>query len=391
MIRAVIIGHGMAASYFMVGLERLKRNEIADYGVPLRNWIPVKYDEIEVVGSYDVDEKKIGKTAYDLAKEYFEADKVPGSLKEVIVRRGIHLGSLRGLPFKARGLEEKIGLQKAVEVLIDEWKEMGADVFINIMTTEPVEPIGSVQEIESRFREGYLTASQAYAYAVARYAKLHRPAAFINAIPSPLASDGGFVELYKSSGATLLGDDGATGATPLTADLLEHMFERNRKVLGVAQFNIGGNTDFFALTEPERNLMKKRTKSSMVSDILGYEAPSYIRPTGYLEPLGDKKFVAMLIEYVSFNDFKDEVYVIMRINDKPALAGILVDLVRLSKLALERKAFGTVYEINAFYMKKPGPPGMPAISKFAAFRLLLEWLGIKDPREPSKPGEAGRP
>ncbi|MEM1642020.1 MAG: myo-inositol-1-phosphate synthase, partial [Desulfurococcaceae archaeon] len=99
------------------------------------------------------------------------------------------------------------------------------------------------------------------------------------------------------------------------------------------------------------------------------------------EPLGDKKFVAMIIEYMSFGEFKDELYIIMRINDSPALAGLLVDLVRLGKLAVEKEYYGTVYEVNAFYMKRPGPPGSKAISKVKAYDLLLKWVGIKDPRD----------
>ncbi|AFK51094.1 Myo-inositol-1-phosphate synthase [Thermogladius calderae 1633] len=379
-MRVVVIGQGMAASYLEVGLERLKRNEIPDYGVPLRDWVPVKYDDIEIVAAYDVDERKIGKTAYELAREYFNSSTIPGKLKEIQVRRGIHLGSLKGLPYKARGLEEKYGLEKSIEMLVDEWKSFNADVFLNVITTEPVEPIHSVDELEARVKEGYLTASQAYAYAVAQYARRVKPAVLINAIPSPVATDQAFVDLYKASNAVVFGDDAATGATPLTADLLEHLFQRNRRVLDIAQFNIGGNTDFLALTEPERNIMKKKTKSSMVSDILGYEAPNYIRPTGFLEPLGDKKFVAMIIEYMSFGDFKDEIYVIMRVNDKPAIVGVLIDLIRLGKIALERGLYGTVYEVNAFYTKKPGPPGVKAVSKVKAFYRLLDWLGIKDPR-----------
>jgi len=158
------------------------------------------------------------------------------------------------------------------------------------------------------------------------------------------------------------------------------MYERNRKVIDIAQFNIGGNTDFLSLNLPERNIMKKITKSAMVSDILGYEAPNYIRPTGYLEPLGDKKFVAMIIEYYSFGEYKDELYIVWRVNDSPALAGLLVDLVRLGKIALDRQQYGTVYEVNAFYMKKPGPHGSKIISKYRAYQQLLQWVGIKDPR-----------
>ncbi|MEM2137430.1 MAG: myo-inositol-1-phosphate synthase, partial [Candidatus Methanomethylicia archaeon] len=129
-----------------------------------------------------------------------------------------------------------------------------------------------------------------------------------------------------------------------------------------------------SLTLPEKNLMKEITKSSIVKDILGYEAPHYIKPTGYLEPLGDKKFVSMYMEYRTFNDLKDEIYINVRMNDSPALAGLLIDLVRLGKICIERGLKGTIYQVNSFYMKKPGPPGSKSIAKILAFQKLKEWL-----------------
>lgn len=384
MIRVAIIGQGLVALHFEVGLEKLKRNEISDHGIPLRNWLPYRYDEIEIVATYDVDESKIGKSIFDLAKQYYEGPSpIPGTLRDLIVRRGIHLNSLNGLPFKAKGREEIYGYEKSIWEIIDEWRNLGVDVVVNIMTTEPVEPVIDINELHERFKSINLTASQTYAYMTALYSSKYRNCVFVNAIPSPIANDPAFIEYYRSSKGVLFGDDGATGATPLTADLLEHMYERNRKIIDIVQFNIGGNTDFLSLNYPERNIMKKKTKSAMVEDILGYEAPNYIRPTGYLEPLGDKKYVAMLIEYYSFGGFRDELYIAWRINDSPALAGLLVDLVRLGKIAIDREHYGTIYEVNAFYMKRPGPPGSRAISKYKAFAALLDWLGIRDPRSPS--------
>lgn len=376
MIKVAVFGQGLVATHFMVGLERLKRNEIKDYGIPLRDRLSYRYDEIEVVATYDVDESKVGKTVYEISTMVFPEREVPTSLKDLVVKEGIHLGSLKGLPFKARGLEERFGLENAIEMLVDEWKELKVDVFVNVISTEPARDFGNVESLREAVKKGSLSATQAYAYAISQYSSRYRPSAFVNAIPVPVANDNAFTQLYKDSRVVVFGDDASTGATPLTADILEHMRERNRYVLDVAQFNIGGNTDFLALDAPERNVMKTATKSSIVKDILGYDTPHYIRPTGFLEPLGDKKFVAMIIEYFSFNNFKDEVYIVARINDSPALAGLLVDLIRLGKIALDREIYGTVYEINAFYMKRPGPRGSKAIPKFKAYQLLLEWAGL---------------
>lgn len=380
MIKVVLVGQGLVATHFAVGLERLKNGEIEDYGVPLRDRLKYKYSDIEIVGSYDVDVSKIGRSLYEIAVKVFPENMVPKTLKDISVREGIHLNSLAGLPFKARGREEGKSVKEAITELVDEWKELDADVIINVITTEQTSPFHNIRKLEEAVETGKISASQAYAYALALYAKEYKPAVFVNAIPSPIANDEAFVELYENSHAVVFGDDGATGATPLTTDLLEHLYQRNRRVIDIAQFNIGGNTDFLALDIPERNIMKKKTKSAIVQDILGYDVPNYIRPTGYLEPLGDKKFVAMIMEYYSFNGFKDEWYIVARINDSPALAGLLVDLVRLGKIAIEREAYGTVYNVNAFYMKKPGPNTAKAIAKIKAYELLLEWLGIDDER-----------
>jgi myo-inositol-1-phosphate synthase len=200
-------------------------------------------------------------------------------------------------------------------------------------------------------------------------------------IPIYLANDPAYVELYKKTSSLVFGDDGASGATPLTADLLEHLYERNRYVNFVVQFNIGGNTDFLALTIPEKNIMKETTKSSIVKDILGYDAPHYIKPTGFVDTIGDKKYVALHIEYYTFNGLKEELYVNYRINDSPSLAGLVVDLIRIGKWGLEKGYSGTLYPVNAFFMKKPGPLTARSISKINAYRLLMRLLGLEEDGE----------
>ena len=378
-VRVIILGQGMVAAHLAVGLERIRSGEIETYGIPLANHpLPYRVEDIEIAASYDVDTAKVGQSLYQVAHQLIgDSFPIPEALKEISVLEGVHLGSLRGMPMTANGLEERMTLSEAVEHLVEEWKRLNADVFVNIICTEPAKPFPSIDEIRTAIENNArdrISASQLYAYAVALYAQRYKPAAFINGIPVPLANDSAMVTLYEQSRAVLFGDDGATGATPLTCDVLEHMAQRNRRVRCISQFNIGGNTDFLALTIPERNIMKETTKSGVVSDILGYEVPNYIKPTGYLPPLGDKKFVAMHIEYVSFNGVIDELFINARINDSPALAGTLIDLIRLGKLAIDHQVYGTIYEVNAFYMKRPGPSGTKATSKIYAFYNLLRWL-----------------
>jgi myo-inositol-1-phosphate synthase len=378
MVRVVILGQGYVASIFASGLEKIKTGKMEPYGVPIGDELPIKIKDIEIVGSYDVDASKVGKDLHEIVKRY--DPEAPESLRGVTVGKGIHLKSLRNLPVKAVGLDDDMSIREAVEHLVKEWKELKPDVFVNVCTTEAFHMFQSREELEKAIAEDdreKLTATQVYVYAAAKYAKEVGGAAFVNAIPTLIANSPVFVELAKESNLVVFGDDGATGATPLTADILSHLAQRNRYVLDVAQFNIGGNQDFLALTDKERNKSKEFTKSSIVGDLLGYDAPHYIKPTGFLEPLGDKKFIAMHIEYVSFNGAHDELVITGRINDSPALAGLLVDLVRLGKMAVDKKEFGTIYEVNAFYMKNPGPGDAKSIPKIIAHEKVRQWAGLK--------------
>jgi myo-inositol-1-phosphate synthase len=381
MVRVVLLGQGYAGSIFAIGIERIKKGEIEPYGVPLANELDEKIENIEIVGSYDVDEEKVGKTVYDVAQNYWEGN-IPESLKEIEVKRGVHLGSLKSLPLQAKGLEEEMGLKDAINVLVSEWKEVKAEIIVNVCTTEKAQPFGNKESIiraVEEERSERLCASQIYAYAASEYAKERSGATFINMIPALIANDPGYIALAEERNLVIFGDDGATGATPLTADLLTHMAQRNRKVLSVAQFNIGGNMDFLALVDEERNKCKELTKSSIVKDILGYDAPHFIKPTGYLEPLGDKKFISLHMEIISFNGAVDEFIVNGRINDSPALAGLLVDLVRLGKIAMRKREFGTVYDVNAFYMKNPGPESAINIPRILAYEKMRKWAEL-DPK-----------
>ncbi|WP_297069297.1 inositol-3-phosphate synthase [Thermococcus sp.] len=378
MVKVVILGQGYVASIFASGLEKVKAGKIRPYGIPLADELPVKIKDIQIVGSYDVDVTKVGRDLHEVVKAY--DPEAPETLRGITVRRGIHLKSLRNLPIEATGLDDEMTLKEAVDHLVGEWKELKPDVFINVCTTEAFVPFESREELEEAIegdKRDRLTATQVYVYAAAEYAKETGGAAFVNAIPTLIANDPVYVELAKESKLAVFGDDGATGATPLTADVLSHFAQRNRYVLDIAQFNIGGNNDFLALTDKERNRSKEFTKSSIVRDLLGYDAPHYIKPTGFLEPLDDKKFIAMHIEYVSFNGAHDEIIITGRINDSPALAGLLVDLVRLGKIAIEKKEFGTVYEVNAFYMKNPGPKDMQNIPRIIAHEKMRMWAGLE--------------
>jgi myo-inositol-1-phosphate synthase len=365
MVRVALIGQGYVATIFAWGLSKIKAGKLEPYGVPLGNLdLGVGISDLEIVGSIDVDEEKVGKSLYEVAKKY-GLEPEP-ELRDIYVSPGLALRSTPSF-LKVKSLDSGRSLGDAY-AKFEEWlDDVKPDVVIDVTSTVNSEPILSWEEAEEKAFKGILPHSQVYAYLLLRRGNL----AHVNLQPAYVAGSPGFVKRAEQSRSLVLGDDGATGATPLTIDLAEHLKERNRKILSIAQFNIGGNTDFLALMDPDRNDAKERTKSSFLKDILGYDPPHYIRPTGYLEPLGDKKFVSMHLQWVSFGGFIDELVVNMRINDSPALAGYIVDLARLGFLAVKKGLYGTLPEVNRFYMKRPGPMGARHVSKIRAYYDLV--------------------
>ncbi|MEM1569208.1 MAG: myo-inositol-1-phosphate synthase [Candidatus Bathyarchaeia archaeon] len=373
-IKTLMLGAGYVTTFFAVGLERLKKGEIEPYGVPLADFdMGVDINDIKIIACIDVDARKVGRTMYDVARKFYRFKHVPQTLKDIVIHPGIEMGFVKEL-FPIASLDYEADFQNSVEEMYGFIERCKPDVIVDATTTQYAEPFHDYMMLEKAVRDRRLTPGQLYAYLALKLMEEGREVSYVNVIPTPIANDYAYVSTAEKFGGLVLGDDGATGATPLTADLLEHLKERNRRVLGVVQLNIGGNDDFKSLLEEKRNKAKEYTKSSIIEDILGYYTPSYIKPTGFLSSLGDKKFVSIHIEYNSFNRVKDEIIVNMRINDSPALAGYIVDLVRLSKLALKAGFRGTVYEINAFYMKKPGPPNAKNTARIIAFERLVSFL-----------------
>lgn len=66
------------------------------------------------------------------------------------------------------------------------------------------------------------------------------------------------------------------------------------------------------LIDEERNRSKEFIKSLVVEDLFGYNVLYYIKLIGFFELFGDKKFIVMYIEYVSFNGVYDEFVIIGR-------------------------------------------------------------------------------
>ena len=102
------------------------------------------------------------------------------------------------------------------------------------------------------------------------------------------------------------------------------------------QLNVGGNSDFRNMLERERLESKKISKTNAVTSMLDYDIGEdnvHVGPSDYVPWLTDRKWAYIRMEGSSFGDVPLNVELKLEVWDSPNSAGIVIDAVRLAKLA----------------------------------------------------------
>ena len=123
-----------------------------------------------------------------------------------------------------------------------------------------------------------------------------------------------------------------------------------------SQLNVGGNMDFYNMLERERLESKKISKTNAVTSMLDYELPAddvYIGPSDYVPWLKDRKWAHIRIEGESFGGVPLNMELKLEVWDSPNSAGIVIDAVRLCKLALNNGIGGALTGPSSYLMKSP--------------------------------------
>lgn len=337
-IKTAIIGVGNIASALVQIVYKARRGEKID-GV-LSEYIG-KYavSDIEFVAAFDVSENKIGK---DLSEAIFEYPNIfpkitdldhlgvevsPGPVLDGVAPHMVNV-------FKPHRM--KIDINHVVRVL----RESGAEVAINLL------PVGAEE------------ATRLYAEAC------HRAnVAFINGIPVFIASDPEkkWHMKFREAMIPLLGDDikGQVGATILHRTLVRLLHMRGVRVEETYQVNIGGNTDFLNMMIEERLYSKRISKTEAVTSILPYgkklEETKKIRigPSDYIDFLGNTKIAYIYIKGSSLGGFPVTIETKLVVDDKSMASAILLEAIRVAKLALDRGHGGVIAGPSAFLFKHP--------------------------------------
>ena len=162
----------------------------------------------------------------------------------------------------------------------------------------------------------------------------------VNCMPVFIAREPYWQRRFEQAGVPIIGDDikSQVGAT-ITHRVLTSLFrERGVHLDKTMQLNVGGNSDFLNMLERERLESKKISKTNAVTSMLDYDlGPGnvHVGPSDYVPWLTDRKWAYIRMEGSSFGDVPLNVELKLEVWDSPNSAGIVIDAVRLAKLALD--------------------------------------------------------
>ena len=333
-VRVAIIGVGNCASALVQGVEYYK-DAAPDAFVPGLMHVDLggyHIRDIEFTAAFDVTKDKVGKDLADAIWAHpnntFKFADVPKS--------GIRVA--RGMTHDGIGKYLSEVVEKApgeTDDVVGILRETGTDVVVNFL------PVGSE------------AATKWYAEQI-----LDAGCAMVNCMPIFIAREAYWQKRFQQAGLPIIGDDikSQVGATISHRVLTTLYRKRGVKLDRTFQLNFGGNADFMNMLERERLESKKISKTNSIKSTLDYdlgEQNIHVGPSDHVPWLEDRKWAYIRLEGTSFGDVPLNIELKIEVHDSPNSAGIVIDAVRLAKLALNNGISGTLEGPAAYFMKSP--------------------------------------
>ena len=333
-IRVAIVGVGNSPSALIQGTEYYKnaREDATVPGLMHVNFGGYHIKDVKFVAAFEVNKKKIGK---DLAEAIFTEPNCCAKFAKV-PRLGVKVSPAPILDGVAEHMKETFNVYGDSEIkpvnVVEILKESRAEILVNYL------PVGSRD------------ATRFYAQAA-----LDAGCAFINCMPEFIASDSAWAKKFEEKGLPVAGDDvkSQVGATILHRNLARLCVDRGVIIDETYQLNLGGDTDFQNMTVEERLKTKRISKTEAVTSLVPYDLPTRIGPSDYVPFLGNKKICYLWLKGRKFGDRPLTITVKLEVEDSPNSAGVVIDVIRAVKLALDRKIAGQLLSMSAYAFKHP--------------------------------------
>jgi myo-inositol-1-phosphate synthase len=328
-IKIAIAGVGNCAQALLTGVEYYRQNPEDRRGLINHDVGGYKVYDIVPVAAFDISANKVGK---DLSQAIFaepnKAYRYPG-----IEMKPFGVTVQKGPVFDGNPphLARYVPVSDATPVNVGKiLKESGADMLVNIIPTESHD------------------AAHFYADAAIKEAKI----GFLNMMPTLIACDPAYQKLATENGVPMFGDDGKSqfGGSIIHRALATLMLHRGIHLSRTYQINFAGNTDFANLMA--RGESKHKTKKETVTSLMPYPVTMSTGFT-YVEMMGDRKTSLFKLEGANFGNAPLIFEAKLEVEDSANLGGILVEIIRHVKLALDRGISGVLDSSCSYFAKHP--------------------------------------
>src|ERR687885_558117 len=333
-VRVAIIGVGNCANSLLQGVEFYKDAPDDEFvpGLMHVNLGGYHVRDVEFTAAFDVTTDKVGK---DLADAIWAHPNDTIKFSDV-PETGVKVS--RGMTHDGLGKyisEVVTKIPGETDDVVGILRDTKTDVVVNYL------PVGS-EAATKWYTEQVLEAG----------------CAMVNCMPVFIAREAYWQRRFEEKGLPIIGDDikSQVGAT-ITHRVLTSLFrERGVKLDRTMQLNVGGNSDFLNMLERDRLESKKISKTNAVTSMLDYdlgERNVHVGPSDYVPWLTDRKWAYIRLEGSAFGDVPLNVELKLEVWDSPNSAGIVIDAVRLAKLALNNGIAGTLDGPSSYLMKSP--------------------------------------
>jgi len=329
-IKVALVGVGNCASALVQGIQFYKKAESKREAIGLKHLQLGGYTlrDIEFVCAFDIEERKVGK---DLSRAIFAP---PNNTMKITDVQQLNVPVLKGPVLDGVGayLKDIVKVSLSPESNVArELREHEAEVVLNLL------PSGAT-EASRKYAEHALRAG----------------CAFINATPSLLAGDAAWSKRFEEAGLPLIGDDlmDQVGATILHKTLLKLLSDRGVRISETYQLDVGGGTESLDTLERTREV-KRAMKTKSVETTLPYKAAVVAGSTDYVDFLENRRDSFFWIQGLYFGQVPMRLDMRLSTVDAPNAGSVLFDVIRASKIALDRKVAGALLSVSAYAFKHP--------------------------------------
>jgi myo-inositol-1-phosphate synthase len=327
-IKVALAGVGNCSSSLVQGVEFYRKQKNAS-GLLHSQIGKFKPSDIRFVAAFDIDDRKVG---HDLSEAIFAE---PNNVRTIVQPRklGVKVEMSQPLDGVSPIAGDKIKISKTKPANIRKiLEDTEPDVLVNLIPT------------------GASKASEMFAQAA-----LQAECGFINGTPAKVASNKKWRSRYSSRKLPLVGDDimDQIGSTVLHRNMLSFLGERGLRIRDSYQLDIGGGTESQMSLDKKRYEIKRKIKTAAVAAAVPYQVPIVAGSSDFVDFMENRRtsYFSIDADYFAGTGFTLDMR--MTLEDGPACAGALVDVIRMIKVATDTGNLQLTDIVSAYGFKAP--------------------------------------